>query len=116
MKKTLSIVALALVAVMMMSCLVACGGGGGKLEAGTYKLTEVSGEGASQFESMKDSITLDVQDGGKAAMNLMGSPILEMQFNESTGKVDMSGSEAPYTVSGNKITIEDASGKMVFEK
>lgn len=115
MKKALSIVALALVAVMMMMTLVACGGGG-KLTAGTYKLTEVSGEGAEMYESMKDSITLEVQDGGKASMNLAGITSMDLTFNEETGKVDLEGSEVPYTTDGNKITIEDASGKMVFQK
>jgi len=115
MKKTVSIVALALVAVMMMSCLVACGGGG-KLEAGSYKLSEASGDSAEVYESMKDSITLEVQDGGKATLNVLGTSAAELTFNESTGKVSFEGSEVPYTVSGNKITIEDASGKLVFEK
>ena len=115
MKRTLSIVALALVAVMIMSCLVACGGGG-KLQAGSYQLKEVSGDGASEYEAYKDSITLEVEEGGKASMSIMGITGIELTFNESTGKVSMEGSEVPYKVDGNKITIEDSSGKMVFEK
>ena len=114
MKRTVSIGALALVAIMMMTMLAACGGA--KLTAGTYKLKEVSGEGSEMYESMKDSITLVVEDGGKAKMQLAGVDALEMQFNESTGKVSMNGSEVPYKVDGNKITIEDTQGKMVFEK
>lgn len=115
MKKTLSIVALALVAVMMMSFLAACGGGG-KLTAGSYKLTEASGDGSETYESMKDSITLEVQDDGSATMNVAGIAAAELTFNESTGKVSFQGSEVPYKVDGNKVTIEDASGKLVFEK
>ncbi|MBR1533500.1 MAG: hypothetical protein IJ639_03985 [Ruminococcus sp.] len=114
MKRTISIVALALVVVMMMGCLVACGGG--KLQAGTYKLKEVSGDGAEMYDGMKDSITLEVQDGGKASMSIAGISSLELTFNEDTGKVNLQGSEVPYKVDGNKITIEDSSGKMVFEK
>lgn len=114
MKRTISIVALALVAIMMMSCLVACGGN--KLEAGTYKLKEVSGSGADMYEGMKDSITLEVKDGGKATMSLAGITSLELTFDESSGKVDFQGSKVPYKVEGGKITIEDSSGKMVFEK
>ena len=114
MKKTISVVALALAVVLMMGCLVACGGG--KLQAGTYKLKEVSGSGADMYESVKDSITLEVKDGGKATMSVMGLSSLELTFNESSGKVTLQGSEVPYKVDGNKIIIEDSSGKMVFEK
>ena len=113
MKKTVSVVALALAVVLMMGCLVACGG---KLQAGTYKLKEVSGSGADMYESVKDSITLEVKDGGKATMSVMGLSSLELTFNESSGKVTLQGSEVPYKVDGNKIIIEDSSGKMVFEK
>ncbi len=115
MKKTISIVALALVAIMMMSCLVACGGST-KVEAGSYKLKEASGTGASEYEAYKDSVSLEVEDGGKATLKVMGMDVMELTFNESSGKVSMSGQEVPYKVEGNKITIEDSSGKMVFEK
>lgn len=115
MKRTISIVALALVAIMMMSCLVACGGST-KVEAGTYTLKEVSGSGASEYEAYKDSVTLEVEDGGKATMKVMGIDVMELTFNESNGKVTMSGQDVPYKVEGNKITIEDSSGKMVFGK
>lgn len=115
MKKTLSIVALALVVIMMMGCLAACGGGG-KVAAGTYQLKEASGSGAESYESMKDSITLEVNDDGTASMNVAGISAAELTFNESSGKVSFQGAEVPYSVSGNKVTIEDASGKLIFEK
>ena len=115
MKRTLSIVALALVVVMMASCLVACGGGS-KVSAGTYKLTEVTGSSADIYEGMKDSITLEVKEDGKASMSVAGLAAIEMTFNESTGKVSVEGNEAKYSVDGNKITIEDSTGKMIFEK
>ena len=65
---------------------------------------------------MKDGLTLEVQDGGKASLNYSGITAAELEFNESTGKVSFQGQEVPYKVDGNKITIEDASGKLVFEK
>ena len=116
MKKTLSILSLALVLILMLSCLSACGGGGNKLTAGTYQLTEASGEGAEVYEDLKDSITLEVKDGGKASMNFSGASVSELSFDEANGKVTFDGSVIPYTVSGNKITIEDSSGKLVFTK
>ena len=114
MKRTVSIIALALAIVMMMGCLAACGGQ--KVPTGTYKLTEVSGSGAEMYEKVKDSITLEVKDGGKATMSVTDLSSLELTFNESSGKVSLQDSEVPYKVDGNKIIIEDSSGKMVFEK
>lgn len=116
MKKTLSIVALALVAVLMMTSLVACGGSSTKVAAGSYKLTEASGEGSETYDSMKDSLTLEVEDGGKASLQFAGISALELTFNEESGKVSLDGQEVPYKVEGNKITIEDSQGKLVFEK
>ena len=115
MKKTLSIVALVLAAVMMMTCFAACGGGG-KVSAGSYQLKEATGDGSDTYESMKDSITLEVKEDGSASMDIAGITAVELTFNESNGKVSFQGSEVPYTVDGNKITIEDASGKLIFEK
>lgn len=115
MKKTLSIVALALAAVLMMTALVACGGST-KLEAGTYKLVEAGGDGAEEYNSLKDSITLEVKDDGKAKMQFSGTDILEMEFDEESGKVSIDDQAVSYKIDGGKIIIEDSEGKLVFQK
>ena len=87
-KRVISVVALLLV-VLSVASLAACGGN--KIQAGTYKVTEVTGDGA---EAKQET---------------------EMEFKDN-GKVTLDGSESNYTVDGNKITIESDGYKMVFQK
>lgn len=116
MKRIVSVTALTLALILMLACFTACGGDSKKLTAGTYKLSEASGEGADVYEDLKENITLEVKDDGKATMYFMKDSVDELVFDEKTGKVTFEGTQIPYTVSGNKITIEDSTGKLVFTK
>ncbi len=114
-KRVISVVALLLV-VLSVASLAACGGN--KIQAGTYKVTEVTGDGAEAISSLKDYITLEVAEDGKAKMivSMLGqTQETEMEFKDN-GKVTLDGSESNYTVDGNKITIESDGYKMVFQK
>lgn len=83
--------------------------------AGTYQMTEVTG--SDELESVKDDITLEVKSDGTAKMLMYGTyTVSEMEFDEELGIVSFESSKVPYTVSGNTITIEDSTGKLVFEK
>lgn len=113
MKKTLSIVALVLVAVLMMGCLAACGGG--KLADGTYKLVEMSADG----QDMTDQIAMMEQYGMSLDLTVSGdkATLMDQEMKVADGKLTAEdGTSAPYTVNGNKITIEQGGNKMVFEK
>ncbi len=117
MKRALSVAALILAAVMMMTCLAACGKDDGKkISAGTYQLTVADGDSAETYKDIKDSLTLVVEEDGTAEMQFAGVTALEMTFHEDTGKVSIDGAETSYKTEGNKITIEDSTGKLVFEK
>ncbi len=112
MKKTLSIVSLALVAVLMMGILAACGGN--KLSDGTYKLVEMIQDGedlSDQLSTMEEAgISMDlVVNGDKATL-------MDTELTIKDGKISDGNEEIPYTVSGNKITLEQDGTKMVFEK
>ena len=115
MKKIISVTALLLVVLMMTAALAACGSGG-KLTPGSYQLKEATGSSAEQFNAIKDSLVLEVQEGGKASLNYAGISAAEMVFDEENGKVSFQDSVVPYKIDGNKIIIEDAGGKLVFEK
>lgn len=111
MKRTISIVALLMVAVLMVGCLAACGG---KLSDGTYKLVELKQgdeDMSSQIAIMEAAgMSIDlVVKGDKAT--LMGQELTIKDGKLSDGKTDV-----PYTVNGNKITVEQDGNKMVFEK
>ena len=113
MKKTLSAVALALVAVLLMGCLVACGGG--KISDGTYKLVQMTADGkdiSDQLSAMEQyGMSLDlVVSGDKATLMDQEMTIKDGKFTASDG------SSAAFTVNGNKITVEEGNNKMVFEK
>lgn len=115
MKRTISIIAIALAIMMIMACLAACGNAE-KLTTGTYQLKEVGGNSADLFEEVKDDVILEVEEKNKGTIIIMGVPRFELTFNESSGKVFMDDIEIPYMVEGNTITIEDPSGRMVFKK
>ena len=113
MKKSLSVIALMLAAVMMMCCLTACGD---KFPAGTYNLVDVSGEGADSLRPYMDQFVLEVSEDGSAAIT-MGSYTLHYQFDKSSDKVEIEGVEATYSVSGKKVSIVNENGfTQVFER
>ena len=41
---------------------------------------------------------------------------MELTFDEAAGTVTGNGSSIPYTFDGKKLTMEDETGKLVFEK
>ena len=85
--------------------------------AGTYRLTEATGTSSEEFESVKDDITLEIEPDGSATMYMYNSyELLTIDFDENLGVVYFQGSPVSYTFDGSVITIEDSSGKLVFEK
>ena len=117
MKRVISIAALLLVAALLFTALTACGEKQNKeISAGTYALKSASGSSAEEFNAVKESLTLEVKEDGTATLLYAGVSAAELKFDKETGKVSFQGSEVPYESNGSKITIEDAGGKLVFEK
>ena len=114
MKRSVSVLC-ALLLLLSVACLTACGG---KDISGTYKLVEMTsgGEDMTKYIGMIDEVTLTV-DGSKAKLE-MGEDVSELIVDTKTQTVKTDGSSSPYTVEGNKLTLEDESSKtkMVFEK
>ena len=123
MKRTVSIIALAMAALMMLACFAGCAEQGGQnteatekpVLAGSYKLVEVGGDAAEVFKDIMDTVTLDIDSTGKGTLK-SGENQATVQFDESTGKAENNGSSVPFTFDGKKLTLEDSTGKLVFEK
>lgn len=112
MKKILSICAIALVAVMILS-LTACGQ---KIESGTYMLIEMTENGQKVNEEelalLKegDAVPTLIVDGDSAV--LFGKTVTVEDGRLKT----VSGDIIPFTVSDGKVTLENEGKTMVFKK
>ena len=140
MKRVIVAIAAMVLAVIMMS-LAACSEAGVVLPSaaptdapapteapdtlsGTYKLVEVSGDGktvsAAQMEASGISGTLVITgETAKLTMDNGDGNVKTANLTVDTEKktlTDENGSPANYTVSGNRITVEQTGYKMVFEK
>lgn len=121
MKKTISVAALIMAALMLMMCFTACGddakGSGPKVPAGTYTQQEVSGSGSMVKSFDQISATFEVNDDGTAKLtfNFMGPHEQDWVFEDGVAKVGDKRA-ADYTVSGDTFTLEDDGGKVVFKK
>ena len=89
--------------------------------AGSYKLVEMT-EGSqtysgSQLEAMESlmgkSVGLELKADKTGTLEVFGKKI-EITYDDKN--VIANGSPCPYTVNGNRITLEQSGTKMVFEK
>ena len=111
MKRTISIVALVLVAVLMVGCLAACGG---SLGDGTYKLVEMK----QGDQDMSDQIAIMEAAGMSIDLVVKGdkATLMGQEMTIKDGKFVVGDESVPFSVSGNKVTVEQEGTKMVFEK
>ena len=116
MKKTVSILCVAVMLMMMLS-LAACGNSGGQDISGSYLLVEmtVDGEDMTPYLSLLGDVTLTVESD-KATLEMYGE---STELTVDTAAMTMTGEDGmvqAYTVSGNTIAMEEDGTKMVFEK
>ena len=146
MKRLISISAFLLAALLLLTCMTACGKkSSNKKETtapteavtekpteepteeeteaitleGTYKMVEVtgSGDGVDSFNNMKDDIILEISEYGNAVMkNTSNDKEIELDFDESSETVVMNGSTYDYTFDGTTLSIGDDASKMIFKK
>ena len=121
MKRLVSVTALALAVLMLLLSFAACGKKSDSDDedasiSGTYKMTDVKGDNTKLYKEMMDRFTLEVKDNGDAVLKLKDSEIKQLQFDVGSGKVTIDGSQIPFSYDNDSITIEDGTGKMVFER
>ena len=109
-------------ALVLVLCLTACGG-----IAGRYKLTSAESDGmVLEGESLQsvlsmagmtaDDMYIELREDGTGTMSVMGE-VAEMCYgNGQIWPVEEPDEKVPFTVSGDKLTIEIDGAKMVFEK
>lgn len=116
MKRAISIIC-AVSLLIAVLCLVGCSAN----IDGSYKLVEITEDGEDVSGQLGNAIiTLEVK--GKTATlsgtkDLTGEDSLTLTVDtEKKTMADETGTAVPYTVEGNKLTLESSGNKMVFEK
>lgn len=116
MKRAISIIC-AISLLIAVLCLVGCSAN----IDGSYKLVEITEDGEDVSGQLGDAvITLDVK-GTTAKMSgmkdLTGEESVELTVDtEKKTMADETGTAVPYSVEGNRLTLESSGNKMVFEK
>lgn len=105
-----------LLGIMLLISLTGCGA---NRLVGTYSLVELTENGETYgidvLKMVDLSYELDVQDSKNAILKLTDEDVKLTYDNEKFVNVN-SETTIPYSVSGNRITIEFNNEKMVFEK
>lgn len=126
MKRTISVIALILAALMLTAVFAACSDSKGSDDSkdateapsleGSYKLTDVTGNSADYYVPLQETIKLTVDSNNAGVMEIAGSSSLKMVFHTDTGKVTSEGSEYSFTFDGKVLRIEDETNMMEFTK
>ena len=109
------LVALALVIVMVVA-MVACGGGGKDPAVGTWKLTGMFMDGqdySAYLGLLGMEMTLTLNEDGTGTMDAMGESI---NITWSDGKITNEGESIPFSVDGDKLTMEEDGTQLVFTR
>lgn len=129
MKRTLSVLALLLAALMLMSVFAACGKEEAKTDdpkpqateaptlEGSYKLTDYKGDDVDYYISIKDTVELTIDSSNIGDMTVSGESYLKLTFD--TEKMEATAKDAepiPYTFDGTVLRLEDAAGMMEFTR
>ncbi len=108
------LVAIALILVLVFA-MAACGGGK-DAAVGTWKLTGLfeGGEDYSAYLSMLGmDMTMTLEAGGTGTMEMMGQKI---DVTWGDGKISYEGDSIPFTVDGDKLTMEEDGSQLVFTR
>ena len=108
------ILALTLILVMVFA-LCACGGGK-NAAVGTWKLTGLfeGGEDYSAYLAMLGmDMTLVLNEDGTGSMEMMGEKI---DVTWGDGKITNEGESIPFSVDGDKLTMEEDGSQLVFTR
>lgn len=127
MKRTLSILALILAVLMLMTAFAACGSSeksdDSKKEAteapsleGSYKLTDVTGNSADYYIPLQETIKLTIDSKNIGILEIAGTSSPELVFDTDSGKVTSDGLEYSFTFDGKVLLIEDETNLMEFTK
>ena len=114
MKKTAKILLSVLLILSVLTCLAACGSKG---PSGTYNLVSMELDGekidADMLEEYGMEITITFNSDGTGNLDMMGE---KEEFEWKDNKIIADGDEISFRLDGNKLTLEEEDGTMVFSK